>query len=451
MPVFDEAADRQMGSFLGAGEMHSLIYGRDWTNTALGALETWPQSLRTAVDIMLRSRSPMFVWWGREFLNLYNDAYRPFLGQKHPAALGRSARDVWTEIWDFVGPRGAAVEEGRSTFDEAMLLIMERHGYPEATYFTFSYSPIYDDRGAVGGIFGVVTDETSRIVGERRLKLLRDVSVRIAQTNEPEQICEVAASCISDDAQDLPFALIYLMEGDGSEARLVARAGIAAEHPVAAQSIDLEDTDSIWPLGRAKNLNDPVLVKDLQARFKSLPMGAWDRPPSHALVLPLSDQRHSGPSGFLVAGLSPYLHSDDDYGGFLGLLAGQIAGGITNARIHERERTHAEARHLAVVAANELRVAAQLAQDRAEVILASISDGFLAVDAEWRFTYVNAAAEEVMGRSASDVIGRNYWTEYPPDVDIEREINLRHAMEKRVSVAYESYFHQLNIWLDVRV
>jgi hypothetical protein len=138
MRVFNDTADREMGIFLGVGEMHRLMRGYDWTNTALGTFETWSQSLRTAVDIMLHSRSAMFVWWGRKLTNLYNGAYRPFLGQKHPDALGRSARGVWTEIWDFIGSRAAAVlEDGKSTFDEAMLLIMERHGYPEATYFTF--------------------------------------------------------------------------------------------------------------------------------------------------------------------------------------------------------------------------------------------------------------------------------------------------------------------------
>jgi hypothetical protein len=122
------------------------------------------------------------------------------------------------------------------------------------------------------------------------------VSVRIAQTNVPERICEAAAACVSDDAEDLPFALIYLMESDGSKAHLVARAGVAAEHPAAAQSIELANIDSIWPLGRAKELNDRVLVKDLQARFESLTGGAWNRQPSHAVVLPLSDQRHPAPS-----------------------------------------------------------------------------------------------------------------------------------------------------------
>src|SRR5215470_17311004 len=158
----------------GGGEMGALIRATDWSRTPLGPVEAWPQSLRTAVGIMLSSRYAMFVWWGNELTNLYNDTYRPFLGKKHPQSLGQSARTVWAEIWNLIGPRTEAVlERGESTFDEALLLIMERFGYPEETYFTFSYSPIRNDDGAIGGLFCAVTDETQRVIGERRLRLLR--------------------------------------------------------------------------------------------------------------------------------------------------------------------------------------------------------------------------------------------------------------------------------------
>src|SRR5512146_2813098 len=131
--------------FAGGGEMGALMRGMDWSKTPIGPVTQWPQSLKTAVRIILTSRYAMFVWWGRELINLYNDAYRPFLGKKHPDALGQSARDVWGESWELIGPRTDAVlQRGESTFDEALLLIMERFGYREETYFTFSYSPIRD-------------------------------------------------------------------------------------------------------------------------------------------------------------------------------------------------------------------------------------------------------------------------------------------------------------------
>ncbi|HEY9434736.1 MAG TPA: hypothetical protein VI260_25030, partial [Blastocatellia bacterium] len=160
----------------GGGEMGELIRVMDWSRTPIGPIESWPQSLKTAVNILLNSRYPMFVWWGRELTNIYNDAYIPMLGARHPQALGRSAPNVWADVWPVVGPQSEVVmREGRSTWNESILLVMERHGYTEETYFTFSYSPAPDDAGDVGGVFCAVTEDTARVLGERRLKTLRDL------------------------------------------------------------------------------------------------------------------------------------------------------------------------------------------------------------------------------------------------------------------------------------
>jgi hypothetical protein len=229
----DEILGKGAVDFLaGSGEMGALMRVTDWTRTPLGAPQSWPISLRTAVGIMLSSRYPMFVWWGRHLTNLYNDAYRPFLGEKHPNALGQSAQDVWGEIWDLIGLRTEAVlERAESTFDEALLLVMDRFGYPEETYFTFSYSPLRDDCGQVGGIFAAVTDETSRVIGERRLRLLREVAAASSQTHTPEQVCAVAAEGISQNSRDLPFALFYLTETGGKTARLTTQIGMEPGSP----------------------------------------------------------------------------------------------------------------------------------------------------------------------------------------------------------------------------
>ena len=145
--------------FSGGGEMGALMRALDWSQTAVGPVANWPQSLKTAVRIILTSRYAMFVWWGRELVNLYNDPYGAILGIKHPAALGKSAREVWAEIWDQIGPRAdAVILRGESTYDEALLLLVARHGYLEETYFTFSYSPLPDDQGHVGGLFCAVTE-----------------------------------------------------------------------------------------------------------------------------------------------------------------------------------------------------------------------------------------------------------------------------------------------------
>ena len=147
----------------------------DWENTPLGPVKDWSQSLKTAVQILLSSRFSMWMAWGPELVFLYNDAYRRVtLGEKHPWALGRSAREVWSEIWGEIGPRIQSVlDTGVATWDEGLLLFLERSGFSEETYHTFSYSPLRDDDGKVAGMLCVVTEETDRVLGERQLSSLR--------------------------------------------------------------------------------------------------------------------------------------------------------------------------------------------------------------------------------------------------------------------------------------
>src|SRR5581483_6922729 len=193
--------------FAGGGAMGALMRSTDWSRTLLGPVQAWPQALKTSVRIMLTSRQPMFVWWGDELINLYNDAYRDILGGKHPQALGQPAAVVWREIWDQVGPRAqSALRGNEGTYDEALLLIMERHGYPEETYYTFSYSPVPNDEGGTGGILCANTDDTARIVGERQLSLLRDLSARTASARTAEQACGLAMTAVEAARQDLTFA-----------------------------------------------------------------------------------------------------------------------------------------------------------------------------------------------------------------------------------------------------
>jgi len=155
-------------AFAGGGEMGALIRSHDWSLSALGAVEKWSQSLKTAIGIVLGSPSPMFIWWGNEMINLYNDAYIPMLGQHHPEALGESAFNIWADVWDVVGPQAEAVlNQGKSSWNKQVLLILERNGYPEETYFTFSYSPVPADDGTPGGVFGAVTAETERVLNDR--------------------------------------------------------------------------------------------------------------------------------------------------------------------------------------------------------------------------------------------------------------------------------------------
>lgn len=147
--------------------MAERVRAFDWSTTALGPMDQWPDALRIAVNICLASRFPMFVWWGPDLINIYNDAYIPVLGKRHPTAFGKPARPTWSEIWDVIGPQADAVmQRGEATWNERVKLVMERKGYPEDTYFTWSYSPIRDAAGRIGGLFCACTEETQRVYAE---------------------------------------------------------------------------------------------------------------------------------------------------------------------------------------------------------------------------------------------------------------------------------------------
>lgn len=326
----------------GGGELGARMRQTDWTATPLGPPESWPQSLKTAVRITLTCRQPMFVWWGPELINLYNDAYRQILGGKHPAALGQPAFMVWQEIWDQVGPRAeSAMRRNEGTYDEALLLIMERNGYAEETYFTFSYSPVPNDEGGTGGILCANTDDTRRIIGERQLKLLRDLAAGTSDCRTIVDACTRSARRLESDPFDIPFALIYLQERDGKQLRLQGAAGISRTHPAAPEVVTV-DQCSLWPFAEVLGEHHTRLVTDLSA-IPDLPKGAWHRPPSQAAVVPINPAGTTGQGGVLIVGLSPFRLFDDGYRGFIELAAGQIAASITSAQTLEEERRRAEA------------------------------------------------------------------------------------------------------------
>lgn len=180
----------------------------DWTATPLGGPpELWPQSLRTAVSILLASRFPMWMAWGGPDLTFFcNAAYRrDTLGSKYPWALGRPASEVWEEIWPDIGPRIASVlSTGEATWDEALLLFLERSGYSEETYHTFSYSPLRDEDARVVGMLCVVSEDTDRVIAERRMATLRDLGSDPSVVRTERQMLDFAASQLAGNAYDLP-------------------------------------------------------------------------------------------------------------------------------------------------------------------------------------------------------------------------------------------------------
>ncbi len=321
--------------------MGALMRAHDRTATRLGPPEAWPRSLKTAIRIMLTSRQPIWIGWGAELMFFYNDPYRSIVGGKHPQALGRPTAVVWQEIWTEIGPMLATAMTGaEGTYVEEQLLIMERNGYPEETYYTFSYSPIPDDDGAAGGIICANTEDTRRVIGERQISLLRELASGSADARTWRDACRRALDAFRADPRDLPFAMLYVGAADGRELAFAGSHGIAPGHPAAP--VELPADAPAWPFAEALATHRPQLVDGLRARFPGLPAGAWTLPPDRAAVIPVPLPREAGRVAVLVVGLNPFRLFDSAYAGFLELVAGQIAAAIGAAEAYEQERRRAE-------------------------------------------------------------------------------------------------------------
>ena len=329
------AVNGPMGFLRNGGQMGAAMRAYDWSATPLGRPEGWPPSLRTCIRIMLASRQPMWVWWGRDLINLYNDAYLPIIGGKHPSALGMPAQQVWAEIWDQIKDRIAAAMAGEACYSEAELLVMNRNGYGEGTYYTFSFSPVPREDGSIGGIVCATTDDTDRVVSARRLALLRETASRTWEADTVDDVYRLAARALASDPRDMPFALLYRFAG-ADTAILAGAAGLEAGHPAAPPRLGPEDAPD-WRV----NGTGPRMVR-LNETCRALPHGPWAAPPDEAMILPLSTSADAAPHGVLVLGVNPHRRrGEDGFETFAALLARQIASAIAGMESREMERERA--------------------------------------------------------------------------------------------------------------
>jgi PAS domain S-box-containing protein len=325
----------------GAAEVVRDLEAVDWGGTALGDPSGWPDSLKTMVRVLLSSRFSMWMAWGPELTFFCNDAYRrDTLGKKYPWALGRPAREVWAEIWPDIQPRIETVmESGEATWDEELQLFLERSGYTEETYHTFSYSPLPGDDGRISGMLCVVSEVTDRVIADQRMGTLRDLGSVPADVRDEQEFIRAAMRHLGANLCLLPFTLVYLLEGE--RAKLAGAAGLNGSRHVAAPALELNGPDSIWPL-RELLQGRSVVVESIDERFEELPTGGWEEPPNTALLVPLSAPGDERPYGFLVFGVNRYRPLDEGYRTFTELIAQRIAAGIGTARSYAAERARAE-------------------------------------------------------------------------------------------------------------
>ncbi len=319
-----------------------LIREFDWSTTPLGAAHAWPAGLRSVVDLMLGSRYAMWLAWGPDLTFMCNDAYRPTLGAK-PRFIGVSARDVWAEIWADIGPRIEHVLlTGEATWDESLMLFLERSGFTEESYHTFSYSPVRGAEGKVDGMLCVVTEDTARVLSERRLATLARVAVATPRAQPVRETCRRLIDALADSRGDLPFVALYLFADADRSARLVSSTHPDERGLARRVELDRAAADPLAALlAHAAQADEPFETQRVADLFPcDLP---WQEPVRRAVVAPLA--RHGvddRPTGCLIAAISPRLRMDREYQRFLELLAAQCSSALADALAFERERKRSE-------------------------------------------------------------------------------------------------------------
>jgi PAS domain S-box-containing protein len=338
----------QMDFLSGGGAMGALMRAKEWSQTPIGPIERWPQSLRTTVSICLASRFPMLIWWSPELVMLYNDAYRPILGAtKHPTALGQVGQACWPEIWDIIGPMlHSVLTTGEATWSDDQLLLLDRNGYVEECYFTFSYSPIRGETGGVSGVFTAVTETTERVLRERRMRALRELAATTADAATPADACQRMALTLATAHADLPFALLYLLDAQGTMATLAGSCGLLGETAVAPtpdHQTGMGDQIAGGPLSEAAARGVLIPISRVAALCGATVADLLPTEVRSAYLMPIAQPGQTPAQGVLVVGINPCRAFDEGYQEYCAMLASQTAAALTNARAREEERARAEA------------------------------------------------------------------------------------------------------------
>ncbi|SDF85622.1 GAF domain-containing protein [Klenkia brasiliensis] len=398
--------------------IREVVLATDWAATPLGEVSTWPESLRAAVGICLNNPFPMLVMWGPELVMVYNAGYAPILGDKHPWAMGRPCAEVWAELWPTIRGRLDGVLAGTATYDVDLPLLMHRHGFDEATWFTFAYSPITDPDGRVVGVLNTTSDTTGRVLGARRLTALQAFAeVAAARHGDTDRAASAAMAALTRAPDDVPFGLVYLLDPDGRSAHLAATTWQSGPPPAAL--VTRLPTGGVADWAWEAITTGTVQVTDgLAARLPGFvpprPGALTPADVDQAVALPLVVAGQSAPIGVLVAGVAPQLRLDEDYLSFLELVAGQVAAVVTDAQAYQAERRRAAERAEAEREVARAAVEVSVVLQRSILGPVELPEGFavryepaaraLEVGGDWYD--VVQLADEVFGVVVGDVVGR---------------------------------------------
>jgi CheY-like chemotaxis protein len=336
--------------------MGSVIRSIDWARTPLGPIDSWPQGLRASVSVCLNSKFPISLVWGPQHTQIYNDGYWPICGGKHPTSMGQDFSECWASAWPAIGTAFARAFGGETSFLENQRMFLDRNGYLEETFFTFSFSPIRDETGSVVGLFHPVTETTARMLSERRARTLRDLAARTREARTAEEAFAIAAQSLSESRQDLPFVLFFDLDERATRARLVAHTGVTAAGAAMLATMGVEGRcHAHWPaLADLIRSRTATVVEGLEAWFTACHEGPYPECPGSALALPIRPPGRDDPIALLIAGVSARLPLTDLYRAFVETMAASIASAAAHASLRtDCDETAAQARPGPALAATD--------------------------------------------------------------------------------------------------
>ena len=309
----------------------------DWDHSAIGPVNLWPDALKIAVRIVLTTAHPMSIWWGEELSLLYNDAYKDIIGEKHPDALGKPAHEVWPEVWPQIVPFiKKVIGKGESWSGDRALYYINRHHRLEETYYTFSFSPITEICGNIGGILCVTHEVTEQVVNERRLKTVSQISgIRNSITTQESR--NGVMDAIASNPNDFPFALLYTAIDDKIKLNSYTRDRFKGK-------LETEETlksgSALIPEG--VDITQPSIISIPDSLKRKLKLPSHGVLPNQAAILPVTDAGQDLVRGYFVLGLSAVLPLNQACHEFLKLLSSQIDAVVTSIRALEQERLHSQ-------------------------------------------------------------------------------------------------------------
>jgi signal transduction histidine kinase len=325
--------------FPNGGKMGELVSSMDWSKTPLGPIEKWPQSLKTTVGLCLASNFPIAIAWGPHRVQIYNDGYWPICGEKHPASMGQDFKECWEAPWPVIGEAFESAANGQTKFLSNQRMFLNRYGFLEETFFTFTFSPVMDETGEVGGLFHPVTELTQQSIGERRLELLQKIGSGTIKTTTIKETISILMEILNENDLDIPFSALYLLNPAGSKATLEAFSGKQPKNNLLnLPLIPIEDlANGIWPLKNVLNNKQPFVIEDLQALFGDFECGPYPEPPKSAYLFPIELPNLPNLFGFFIAGVSSRRPLDESYKTFYHLLNATINNALTKAKANEDE------------------------------------------------------------------------------------------------------------------